>query len=443
MWIWTWTWTWTWTVHTNTLRDNENSQSTKTFWKEKKRMNWEWKSHGHHVNNRQLSVISGQFKLGNIFSFVLLNGIGLCLSLSLLIRLLTNRARSLLSFSIFRCGEYYFEFASNEMLYMPMNEQQQQQQWEQQKYQQQKWHEHKWTEWKNRENERTNERTNPCIPYSNISILCWIRFVLSGPRDQFNLLHIFNLFFAVLRKFDRRHLISLPPPLSTYSHLKMTETQTFPMCTYWNHKTHTQRTHICMCTFQCNIEMAIASVFHWQSFRLFNISTTYMNLLQILSVSVSVSVKEIELNKRIWKIEREAKWLNVWFFSSSTRWQEWDAFFQHTFHTVLCTRTSRVRLFIHCSYLVQTLMIVLKTIACSIEYVHRRPHIFVLHSVLQYFCLLWTFAEYFSLLRIFSIAVSIFWHHLSLTPSHTLSHSVYFSLVFMSLFCLIELMNKD
>lgn len=33
-------------------------------------------SRAHHVNNKQLSVISGQFKLGNIFSFVLLtNGV--------------------------------------------------------------------------------------------------------------------------------------------------------------------------------------------------------------------------------------------------------------------------------------------------------------------------------------------------------------------------------
>lgn len=196
MWIWTWAWTWTWTIYTNTPRDNESSQRVRRHF-EKKRMNWEWKSHGHHVNNRQLSVISGQFKLGNIFSFALLNGVGspspscshFCSSFY------KPNAISPVILSIFRVRWILFWICTE-------------------------WnalHDWEWMNNNNNENnksisssssssritineqggkiEKTNERTNPCIPYSNISILCWIRFVLSGPRDQFNLLHIFNLFF--------------------------------------------------------------------------------------------------------------------------------------------------------------------------------------------------------------------------------------------------------
>lgn len=73
---------------------------------------------------------------------------------------------------------------------------------------------------------------------------------------------------------------------------------------------------------------------------------------------------------------------------------------------------SSMLVFIHFSCLAQSLMIVLKTIACSIHYVHCRPHFCSLHTILQYYiCSSWTFAEYFSILslsaRCFTFAICL------------------------------------
>lgn len=109
-------------------------------------------------------------------------------------------------------------------------------------------------------------------------------------------------------------------------------------------------------------------------------------------------------------------------FSLKWWWLEWDAFLLPSL-SIRPIRPLFHGRFIHFSCLAQSLMIVLKTIACSIQYVHCRPHFCSLHTIIQYYiCSLWTFAEYFSIL---SLSLSARRSTLAAGPAR--------SLVFMSL----------